>query len=216
MKTITFIRHGESTANAGGITMAQEDIPLSALGEQQAQAIALLLPNDPALILTSAFLRTQLTAKPYCSRTGLAAKANPLLNEFSAIDPALIVGMNGTQRKPFMDEFWRIPSLHKRMGNQADTFNEFALRVMAFAKSMDSLPDNTVVFSHGIWMGLLAWWAIGFECCNDEDMKSFRRFQIGLPMPNCAVYQVIHHGTGAWQIQAHQAMTHINHAPKPF
>ncbi len=29
MKTLTFIRHGESTANAGGITMAHDAIPLS-------------------------------------------------------------------------------------------------------------------------------------------------------------------------------------------
>jgi len=47
MKTITFVRHGESTANAGGITMAQAEIPLSDLGTQQAIALAPLLPCFP-------------------------------------------------------------------------------------------------------------------------------------------------------------------------
>lgn len=198
MKNITFVRHGESTANAGGITMAQAKIPLSELGKQQVMALAPLLPVQPALILTSGYLRTQQTSKPYCGRVGMTATANPLLNEFSAIDAALIAGMDGAQRKPFMDDYWREPSMTKRMGNDADTFAEFAQRVTAFAQGMDDLPDGTVIFGHGIWIGLLVWQSLGFTCTDDAGMRAFRRFQLGLPMPNCAVYQLVQVASSRW------------------
>jgi alpha-ribazole phosphatase len=199
MKTIIFVRHGESTANVGGITMAQAEIPLSKLGARQAIAIAPLLPSKPALILTSDYLRTMQTSRPYCNRVGMVATVNPLLNEFSAIDISLIAGMNGAQRKPLMDEFWCDPSTTTRMGNDADTFAEFVQRVTAFTQAMNALPDNTVIFGHGIWLALLAWQVQGFSCKENSDMQSFRQFQIGLPMPNCAVYQFIKSGSGAWR-----------------
>lgn len=206
MKTITFVRHGESTANAGGITMAQAKIPLSELGTQQVAALAPLLPAQPALILTSGYLRTQQTSKPYCERLGMAAMPNPFLNEFSAIDPALIAGMDGAQRKPFMDEFWREPSMTKRMGKDADTFAEFVQRVTAFEQGMDALPDGTVIFGHGIWIGLMVWQALGFTCNDDAGMKAFRRFQLGLPMPNCATYRLFSFEDGSWRVQADEAI----------
>jgi alpha-ribazole phosphatase len=198
MKTITFVRHGESTANAGGITMAQAEIPLSELGKQQAIALAPMLPAKPGLILTSGYLRTQQTSKPYCERVGMVATANALLNEFSAIDPVLIAGMDGSQRKPLMDEFWREPSMTKRMGNNADTFAEFVQRVTSFAQKMDALPNGTVIFGHGIWVGLLVWQALGFTCNDDAGMKTFRRFQLGLPMPNCAEYHFVQVASNQW------------------
>jgi len=135
----------------------------------------------------------------------VAAAANPLLNEFSAIDPALIAGMDGAQRKPFMVEYWREPSMTKRMGNDADTFAEFAHRVIAFSQGLDALPDGTVIFGHGIWIGLLVWQALGFTCNDDAGMKTFRRFQLGLPMPNCAVYQFTSDGR-RWSPQ----VVHLN------
>ncbi len=198
MKTITFVRHGESTANAGGITMAQAEIPLSDQGTQQALALAPLLSAQPSVVLTSAYLRTQQTSKPYCERVGVVAMDNPLLNEFSAIDPALIAGMSGAQRKPFMVDYWREPSMMKRMGNDADTFAEFVQRVTAFAQDMDALPDGAVIFGHGIWIGLLVWQSLGFTCNDDASMRAFRRFQLGLPMPNCAVYQFVQVASGRW------------------
>lgn len=48
MKTITFIRHGESVSNADGITMPHNAIPLSALGLRQAATLANALNEEPA------------------------------------------------------------------------------------------------------------------------------------------------------------------------
>ncbi len=54
---IYFVRHGQSTANAGGMTMEHADIPLSQLGRAQATLLAALLEVQPVLVLTSTYLR---------------------------------------------------------------------------------------------------------------------------------------------------------------
>ncbi|MCG7656426.1 histidine phosphatase family protein [Wielerella bovis] len=45
MKTIYFIRHAQSLANAGGISLPERDIPLSDLGKQQAAELVFRLPE---------------------------------------------------------------------------------------------------------------------------------------------------------------------------
>ena len=198
MKTITFIRHGESTANAGGVTMSHDAIPLSETGLFQALRLAPLLPPNPAAILVSSYIRTSQTAAPYCHIVGVEPLTHPLLHEFSTVDPALMFGMLGAQRKPFVEEFWRVPSLTKRMGDHAETFSEFNERVTSFLAVMDTFPANTVIFGHGMWIGLLVWHVLGFTCQDDLDMKAFRRFQAGLPMPNCAAYHFFQDSAGVW------------------
>jgi broad specificity phosphatase PhoE len=205
MKTITFIRHGESTANAGGITMAHDLIPLSELGERQAQALAGLLPATASKVMASTYLRAQQTATPYSKRAEIPIELHPLLHEFSTIDPAMLVGMNGAQRKPFVDEYWREPSLTRRMGEHAETFEEFELRVAAFIPAMDALPNNTIIFGHGMWIAMLIWQLTGFSCKDVQGMKAFRRFQAGLPMPNCATYRLIG-DSYSWRVQADEAI----------
>ena len=44
---IYFVRHGQSTANAGGVTMAHAEIPLTTLGRWQAALVATLLDVEP-------------------------------------------------------------------------------------------------------------------------------------------------------------------------
>lgn len=105
MKTIIFIRHGQSIANEGGITMPQATIPLSELGKVQAQVIADTLELQPSIIYVSEYLRTLETAQPFCEKILVQPKVHSLLNEFSFIDPALIQGKNGEQRRPIAEAY---------------------------------------------------------------------------------------------------------------
>ena len=203
LRTIRLVRHGESASNAGGVTMPHADIPLTELGQRHAEALATVLPQAPARVLCSAFLRAQVTAQPYCARVGVRAAVHPLLHEFDAIDPALIAGMTGAQRRPVADAFWAEGDPHKRMGVQAETFAEFADREQTFmADDLPTLPDGSVLFGHGIWIGMVAWRLLGFDPLADGGMRRFRRFQTGLPLPNGAVYQVQELAVGQWRMQA--------------
>jgi alpha-ribazole phosphatase len=201
-KTLTFIRHAESVSNAGGITLPHHQVPLSELGQRQAQALPSLLDLRPTSVLVSAMIRTHQTARPFCTRTGVKASEHQGLDEFSVIDPELIKGLTGDQRKPFVKEYWDAPDPHRRLGKNADTFAEFEQRVIAFLATMETLPDHSVIFGHGIWFGLLLWRMLGYDASTAETMRSFRRFQQSLPMPNCAGFTLVQSADGHWSVKA--------------
>ena len=206
MKTLTFIRHAESVANAGGITMPHDAIPLSDLGFLQARELATVLDVKPAAVLVSNFTRTHQTAQPYCERFGVRPEVHPLLDEFSVIDPELIKGLDGSQRKPFEKVYWDDCDPQRRNGVKADTFAEFDARVVAFMDDMANLPDSTVIFGHGIWFGLLLWRLLGYTADDAAGMRAFRHFQLGFPMPNCAAFTLTQIECGQWCIRASSSL----------
>ena len=205
MARIFFVRHGESTANAGGVTMEHASIPLSPLGLVQAREIAGLLDVDPSRVLVSKYLRARETAQLFCERAGCVPEVHPLLHEFSALDPSLLEGMIGEQRRPIAAAYWQTADPTVRRGPQAETFLEFDARVAVFIDELPTLSDRTVLFGHGIWFGLLCWKLMGFSADSSQGMKAFRRFQTGLPMPNCAVYVLHGLDTRNWGWRANEA-----------
>lgn len=186
MRGILFVRHAESVANAGGITMPNNEIPLSEAGSQAALELAEKLPAKPSLVLVSRALRTQQTARPYFQRTGAVPVVEPLLDELSIICPSLIEGMDGAQRREMVRPLWEEPDPHRRAGPQADTFMEFQERVRRFANgALGTLPSGTVIFGHGIWCGMLQWQLEGNWADGADGVLAFRRYQQGLLMANC-------------------------------
>ncbi|BBX94775.1 PE domain-containing protein [Mycobacterium lacus] len=84
---IDFVRHGQTTANVAGLMdTAVPGASLTALGQQQAQAVAgALAPNGPyAGLFDSQLVRTQQTAAPLAALLGMNAQALPGLNEINA------------------------------------------------------------------------------------------------------------------------------------
>lgn len=189
-------------ANAGGITMPHDAIPLSDLGRLQAAAVASSLKVAPSTVLVSRFKRTHETASPFCKIHRVTTQVHHCLHEFSVIDPVLIEGLNGDQRKPFVKDYWENPDPHRRLGKDADTFAEFEARVRSFMVDMETILDGTVVFGHGIWFGLLHWLLLGYRVRDASEMRAFRRFQQALPMPNCATFTLSRVYEHRWSIQA--------------
>lgn len=188
MSRILFVRHAESVANACGITMPNNEIPLSEAGIQAARGLAEKLPAEPALVLVSRALRTQQTARPYCDRTGAVPVVEPLLDELSIICPSLIQGMDGVQRRQVVRPLWEEPDPHRRAGPRADTFMEFQERVRCFAdERLGQLPSGTVIFGHGIWCGMLQWQQEGHWADDAEGVLAFRHYQQELRMINCGL-----------------------------
>ena len=209
-RVLYFIRHGESLANAGGISMAHESIPLSEVGQQQAHRVAQTLAVKPTQVLVSELIRTQQTARPYCDKHQINHQMNPLLNEFHVISHELIEGMTGEQRRPIAQAYWTQGDVNLRMGIQADTFTEFRERVDGFIDAMPTLAHHTIIFGHGIWFSLLMWRLMGFEAHDKQNMLAFRRFQSSLPMPNGMTYALHTMDGQHWAIRAHQGQS------KPF
>ncbi len=65
---VWLIRHAESVANFGAATDDPAGIRLTELGKVQAAHLATAVPRSPALVVTSGFARTKLTAQPTLDR----------------------------------------------------------------------------------------------------------------------------------------------------
>ena len=77
---LTFLRHGQSVANRDGIVQGHLDSPLSDLGRQQAEALALAWAQNPRqhnLIISSPLLRARETASILSTRLGLPIELDP-------------------------------------------------------------------------------------------------------------------------------------------
>ena len=203
MQTITFVRHGQSMANIGAVTTEHHSVALTDAGRAQAAALADLLPQQCTKVLVSPFERAQHTAQPFCEKLGLTAQVVPMLHEFETTDPDQTKGMTGAERVPLIDAYWAQADVNARMGPRAESFAEFAGRVEAFKREvLPQLPNGTVIFGHGMWNALLYWRLMGFSVNDAFAMKSFRRFQIGFPMPNGAAYHLQQSQPGQWRIGA--------------
>ena len=189
MKTLYLIRHAQSEANAGGISKPERDIALSPLGREQAQALVARLARSNH-VYVSELRRTHETAAPYCRAHGITPQVLPQLNEFSCLAFDRIRGMDGTARRPLADAYWQRADPLECTGAGADSFAAFNQRLSAFLAHYPQLEDGSLLFGHGIWIGLLAWRLLGFSAETATDMAAFRRFQTGLPMPNTAVWQL--------------------------
>ena len=195
MTTVYCIRHGQSVANAGGVTMEHAAIPLSARGLAQAAALpaafASVLDVQPSRVLVSSYVRARQTAEPFCERFALQAEVDPLLHEFSALDANLLQGMLGAERRPLADAYWQAADPALRSGPEAETFFEFNARVEGFVTTtLPSLSNGCVLFGHGIWFALLFWQLKGARVESSANMEAFQRFRQTLPMPNCALYSL--------------------------
>lgn len=87
-----FIRHGQSTGNAGVPCHDLGAIELTELGQEQARDVAASWTQAPALIVTSPYTRTRQTAAPTIARfPGVPVEVWPI-EEFTSHDESLVNG----------------------------------------------------------------------------------------------------------------------------
>lgn len=206
MKQLLFVRHAQSLTNAGGITMERDVVPLTPLGQRQAEELAEALAVRPSKVLVSRLLRAQQSAEPFCTHFGLQPEIWRCLDEFSMIDLKLIAGYTREQRTPVAEAYWAESDPHKRIGVEADTFFEFHARVAEFHSRMHELPTDTVIFGHSTWFSLLVWRLLGHGAEDGPGMARFRRFLLGLPVPNGSVYRLNQAHSGKWSVSFDAAL----------
>ena len=103
----TFIRHGQSTGNAGVPFPDLVSIALTELGQAQARAVAAAWIETPALIVTSPYLRTQQTAAPTIARfPDVPVEVWPI-EEFTYLQPARWNGTLSAERLPYLERYWQ-------------------------------------------------------------------------------------------------------------
>mgnify|MGYP000349786643 FL=1 len=142
--------HGESIANAGEATDDHKSIPLSELGLKQAQALALQIPKQPDLIVTSPYLRAQQTAMYTIGRFPDAATGIwDVVHEFVYLAPATCVGTTSAQRRPRVIDYWRNLDPDYVDGEGAESYRQLIDRIERTLALLKRRPEEFIlVFTH--------------------------------------------------------------------
>lgn len=147
----TFIRHGQSTGNAGLPSHDLSAIELTELGHDQAREIAAAWREPPSLIVTSSYLRTRQTAAPTIARfPGVPVAVWPI-EEFTYLQPARWNGTRSAERMPHLERYWQTTDPGYCDGDGAESFAALLRRAEAALARLAALPAGApaYVFSHG-------------------------------------------------------------------
>ena len=156
MVRAVFIRHGQSAANAGLATDDFALIPVTEIGQQQAEALAAVWTEEPSHIFHSPFLRTHQTAAPTIARFRDVDVIELPVHEFTNLEPARWNGTSPADREEFVDEYWNMCDASYQDGPGAESFAAFFARIGEAFEQLQTLPDGSTayVFSHGFAMNM--------------------------------------------------------------
>ncbi|KQM96368.1 histidine phosphatase family protein [Sphingomonas sp. Leaf226] len=147
----TFIRHGQSTGNAGIPCYDLATIELTEEGWDQARRVAADWTEAPSLIVTSPYLRTQQTADPTIERFPAVPVEVWPIEEFTYLQPSRWNGTLSADRAPHLIRYWREADPAYCDGEGAESFGALLRRAEAALGRLAALPSPgpVYVFSHG-------------------------------------------------------------------
>ena len=201
MKTVWFIRHAESEANAGLPTSDPQNIELTVKGFEQAKIVSELIDIEPDLVIMSSYIRTQQTAVPFLRKYPAAKTEIWPVHEFDFLSPKVCANTTVEQRKPWVKSFWDRCAVEYTHGEESESFRDFKARVLASIKRLeDSQAENIIVFSHGHVMRAVWQFFITRNSNIDKAcMEVFRDKMSRLPVPNAAIFKASF-DSGTWKI----------------
>lgn len=200
---VVFVRHAQSTGNAGAVSQDHEIMALTDVGQAQAAAVAAAWTSRPDFIVTSHFLRTQQTAQPTKDRfEGVATMVLPM-EEFTYLEPSRWNGTARSERVPQIEAFWRIADPAYRDGPGAESFDILLGRIDQTLKILQSLPPSSLIyaFSHGQFMQALRVVLTYPLWTAKQKMENFWAFNARYPIHNAQTMEVVLAGQ-VWQTPA--------------
>lgn len=184
------VRHGQSTSNAGLPATGHGEVPLTALGHQQARELAEMVPRQPDLLIVSPFLRACATAEPIRARWPLTRCETWPIQELTYLSPARCSGTTVETRRPLIEAYWRRCDPDYRDGPDAESFRSFVTRLVDFQRRLLALDSGFVVaVGHGqFFRACLLGQREGFAA-SAEWMKRYRAEETARPMENCEIIE---------------------------
>lgn len=176
-----FIRHGQSTGNAGMPCHDLATIELTEKGWSQARRVADEWTEAPSLIVTSPFLRTQQTAAPTIERfPDVPVEVWPI-EEFTYLQPSRWNGTLAADRAPHLERYWGEADPAYCDGDGAESFGTLLRRAETALARLAALPSPgpVYVFSHGQFIQAVR--AVVTEPELDDRGKMLRFWRKGEP-----------------------------------
>jgi broad specificity phosphatase PhoE len=177
-----FVRHGQSTGNAGIPCPDLALMELTDLGKKQSRQIARTWTETPSLIVTSPYLRTQQTAEPTVKRfKNVPVEVWPI-QEFTYLQPLRWNGTRSIERRLHLGAYWQTGDPDYCDGPGAESFSTLLRRTEAALLKLEALPDDALVyvFSHGQFMQALCSTVTDNGTTDREKMELFTH-SIGTP-----------------------------------
>ncbi|WP_010165390.1 histidine phosphatase family protein [Sphingomonas sp. PAMC 26617] len=177
----TFIRHGQSTGNAGIPCYDLATIELTGKGWNQARQVATDWIETPSLIVTSPFLRTQQTAAPTIERFPNVPVEEWPIEEFTYLQPSRWNGTLAADRAPHLVRYWGQADPAYCDGDDAESFGALLRHAEAALGRLAALPSPSpvYVFSHGQFIQAVR--AVVTETELDDRGKMLRFWRKGEP-----------------------------------
>jgi broad specificity phosphatase PhoE len=185
------VRHGQSTSNAGFPAIGHGEVPLTALGLEQAHEVARRVERQPDLLIVSPFLRAQATADPIRTRWPLAPCQTWPIQELTYLSPARCRGTTFDTRRPWVEEYWRRCDPDYCDGPDAESFRTFVGRLGDFHRRLLAFNGGFVIaVGHGQFFR-------AYQRAQDEGfagtadwMKGYRSAETARPMANGEVIEL--------------------------
>lgn len=131
MREIYWVRHAQSTANAGERTDGTKAIILSALGQEQANELARSWSIRPGMIVVSPYVRTHQTAIPLTRKfEGVPAEEWPI-HEFTYLSMSMGRGTTATERFQLAKPYWERMDPFADLGEGSESYASFHTRIAA-------------------------------------------------------------------------------------
>ena len=147
----TFIRHGQSTGNAGIPADDLALLELTELGYAQSREVAAGWTETPSLIVTSAYLRTKQTAAATVARFPQVPVEVWPIQEFTYLQPSRWNGTRSAERMPHIERYWTDADPEFCDGEGAESFATLLGRAKSALDRLTAMPEDALVyvFSHG-------------------------------------------------------------------
>lgn len=192
MKKIYLVRHAQSESNARLAIRPNSLINLTKVGKVEALELSDWLCEHLSHIdgvFISHYVRTAQTAEPYLMATGQTASVIEALHEFDYLDFERIKDLSFEDLVATAEVFWQQGDTAYQDGTASDSFEHFVGRVRQVRQMFDELPDGTyVVFTHGMWIGMLMWQILHDDGLRMMDMAAFRAYELAIRPKNCEVF----------------------------
>lgn len=155
MKTLLFMRHAESEANARDVLASQLSFPLSHKGHLDAIQISkeLLERENIDQIICSPLMRAMQTAAPFASVYRVDIKSEPLLleqhlGEYSGLTYTELENAPGYMHDRGQRWTW-IPN------GGGESYQMIAKRITSFFEQLDDKSETLLVVTHAVTMRLI-------------------------------------------------------------
>jgi len=197
MRTVWFIRHGESEGNAGLPTTDPASIRLTKKGLEQAQNIAAMFEQPPSLIVTSSYIRTKQTAWPTMMCFPETPQEEWPVHEFTYLPLTSKQRSTVQQRRPLVQQFWHRNDPFYVAGEGAESFVQFMQRVQVVVDRISKQENGFIaVFSHEQFIRGVMWSLLLDTAEKFCSLMHFRNFLTAFSMPNGAIWKVEFHERG--------------------